>query len=67
MTATEPDLRRRLGAYTQLALTVPHCTEAAIRVWSSIVADVLAVQSALDQRRFDVLHQAAFEILGHDH
>ena len=67
VTAAEPDPRRRLGAYIQLALTVPHRTEAAIRVWSSIDADVLAVQSALDQRRFDVLHQAAFEILGHDH
>jgi AcrR family transcriptional regulator len=64
---TEPDPRRRIGAYIQVALALPHRAEAAIRVWSSIDAGVRAVQSAVDQRRYDLLFDAAFEILDHKH
>ncbi|MET0474469.1 MAG: TetR/AcrR family transcriptional regulator [Mycobacterium sp.] len=67
VTDTEPDPRRRIGAYIELALALPHRAEAAIRVWSSIDADVRAVQSAVDQRRYDVLFDAAFEILDEKH
>jgi AcrR family transcriptional regulator len=67
VTTVEADPRRRIGAYIQLALALPHRAEAAIRVWSSIDPDVRTVQAALDQRRFDVLFQSAFEILDHKH
>jgi AcrR family transcriptional regulator len=64
---TEPDPRRRIEAYIQVALALPHRAEAAIRVWSSIDAGVHAVQSAVDQRRYDLLFDAAFEILDNKH
>lgn len=63
----EPDPRRRIGVYIQMALALPHGAEAAIRVWSSIDADVHAVQAAVDQRRFDDLVDAASEILESEH
>lgn len=64
---TQLDPRRRIGKFIQTALELPHGTEAAIRVWSSIDAEVQAVQSAVDQRRFDVLLDAAFAILDDKH
>ncbi len=63
----QPDPRRRIGTFIQTALELPHGTEAAIRAWSSIDPDVQAVQSAVDQRRFDVLLDAAFAILDDKH
>lgn len=59
--------RRRIDNFIQTALGLPHGAEAAIRVWSSIDPEVRVVQSAIDQRRFDVLYDAAFEILEHKH
>jgi AcrR family transcriptional regulator len=67
VTGNEPDPRRRIGAYIQVALALPHRAEAAIRVWSSIDAGVRVVQSTVDQRRYDVLFDAAFEILDDKH
>lgn len=63
----EPDPRRRIDTIIKHALALPHGAEAAIRVWSSIDPEVLKVQSTVDQRRFDVMFDAAFEVLGHEH
>jgi AcrR family transcriptional regulator len=61
----ESDPRRRIDTLIQEALSLPHGAEAAIRVWSSVDPDVYSVQAAVDQQRFDVMCEAAFEIL-HD-
>ncbi|MCV7420783.1 TetR/AcrR family transcriptional regulator [Mycobacterium yunnanensis] len=60
----EPDPRRRIDVIIKHALALPHGAEAAIRVWSSLDPDVLVVQTEVDKRRFDVMYDAAFEILG---
>lgn len=64
---TETDPRARIGVLINNGLTLPHGAEAAIRVWSSIDPQVHAVQLAVDQRRFDVLRESAYEVLGNDH
>lgn len=61
----EPDPRRRIDALFQSGLDLPHSAESAIRVWSSIDPHVHEVQVAVDQQRFDVLYESAFEILQH--
>lgn len=61
----EPDPRRRIDALFETGLDLPHGAEAAIRVWSSVDPHVHAVQVAVDQQRFDVTYEAAFEILQH--
>lgn len=63
----ETDPRRRIETVIKHAIGLPHGTEAAIRVWSSIDQDVLVVQTEVDKRRYDVMFDAAFEILGHEH
>ena len=63
----EADPRRRVDLLIQEALALPHGAEAAIRVWSSIDRDVQAVQAAVDQQRFDLLFEAAHEILENKH
>ncbi|MBJ7340429.1 TetR/AcrR family transcriptional regulator [Mycolicibacterium sp.] len=63
----QSDPRRRIETFIQTALGLPHGTEAAIRAWSSTDPEVLAVQSAVDQRRFDVLVDAAFALLADEH
>jgi AcrR family transcriptional regulator len=64
---TEPDPRRRIDTLIQEGLALPHGAEAAIRVWSSIDSDVYAQQLAVDQQRFDILFESAFEVLEHKH
>jgi len=59
----QPDPRRRIDVVIKHALSLPHGAEAAIRVWSSLDPDVLAVQTEVDTRRFDVMYDAAFAIL----
>jgi AcrR family transcriptional regulator len=59
----EPDPRRRIDTLIQVAFTLPHGAEAAIRVWSSVDPAVYPVQVAVDQQRFDILYESAFEIL----
>jgi len=59
----EPDPRRRIDTLIQVGLSLPHGAEAAIRVWSSVDPEVYAVQAAVDQQRFDVMYESAFEIL----
>ncbi|SEH56240.1 DNA-binding transcriptional regulator, AcrR family [Mycolicibacterium rutilum] len=61
----EPDPRRRIDALIMTGLDLPHGAEAAIRVWSSLDPHVHAVQVAVDQQRFDILYESAFEILQH--
>lgn len=59
----EPDPRRRIDSLIQVGLSLPHGAEAAIRSWSSVDPDVLAVQVAVDQQRFDIMHDSAYQIL----
>jgi AcrR family transcriptional regulator len=61
----EADPRRRIASLIQVGLSLPHGAEAAIRVWSSVDPHVHAVQVAVDQQRFDILYESAFEILQH--
>jgi AcrR family transcriptional regulator len=65
--SAERDPRVRIGMLIDEGLALPHGAEAAIRVWSSIDPDVLAVQAAVDQQRFDFLRDSAFEILGNEY
>ncbi|WP_313676608.1 TetR family transcriptional regulator [Mycolicibacterium sp.] len=60
----QPDPRRRIQAIIDVALALPHGAEAAIRAWSSVDAEVLDVQREVDQERFDVIFEAAFDIVG---
>jgi AcrR family transcriptional regulator len=59
----EPDPRRRIDTLIHVGLRLPHGAEAAIRVWSSVDPQVYAVQAAVDQQRFDIMYESAFEIL----
>lgn len=61
---TDPDPNRRVETLIQEALALPHGAEAAIRVWSSMDPDVHTVQSVVDQLRYDILFEAAREIIG---
>ena len=60
---SEPDPRRRIDTLIQVGLALPHGAEAAIRVWSSVDPEVYPVQAAVDQQRFDIMYESAFEIL----
>lgn len=62
---SQPDPRRRIEAIIDVALSLPHSAEAAIRAWSSVDPEVLAVQREVDQERFDVIYESALEISGH--
>jgi AcrR family transcriptional regulator len=59
----EPDPRRRIDTLIEEGLSLPHGAEAAIRVWSSVDPEVYAIQAAVDQQRFDIMYESAFEIL----
>lgn len=61
----EPDPRRRIDALMESGLGLPFGAEGAIRVWSSVDPHVYAVQAAVDQQRFDIMYESAFEILEH--
>jgi AcrR family transcriptional regulator len=61
---SQPDAPRRIQAIIDVALALPHSAEAAIRAWSSVAPDVLAVQREVDQERFDILYESALEIVG---
>jgi AcrR family transcriptional regulator len=64
---TEPDPRQRIDTLIQEGLALPHGAEAAIRVWGSIDPEVYSRQLAVDQQRFDILFESAFEVLQHKH
>jgi AcrR family transcriptional regulator len=61
----EPDPRRRIDTLIQVGLGLPHRAEAAIRVWSWVDPHVYSIQAAVDQQRFDIMFESAFEILQH--
>ncbi|BBY55710.1 TetR/AcrR family transcriptional regulator [Mycobacterium koreense] len=61
--AAYPEPRERLEVMLVAALDFEHGTEAAIRVWSALDPHVKAIQSGIDQGRFEALHDAATEIL----
>ncbi|NKQ51955.1 TetR/AcrR family transcriptional regulator [Amycolatopsis sp. K13G38] len=52
----EPD--ERLRKLADMAMTVPHEAEAAIRAWSKVDPMVQAVQDEVDQLRLDLLRRA---------
>ena len=58
-----PDPRKRIEAIIEVALSLPHSAEAAIRSWSSVDPDVLAVQREVDQQRFEILYESALDIV----
>ncbi|ORV50960.1 TetR family transcriptional regulator [Mycolicibacter engbaekii] len=58
-----PDPRQRLDTLMQLGLTLPHSAESAIRAWGSADPRVHAVQAEVDQHRYDIVFEAAVEIL----
>ena len=59
----ERDPRRRIDTLIQEGLSLPHGAEAAIRVWSAVDPEVQPIQAAVDQQRFDIMYDSAFEIL----
>ena len=59
----EHDPRRRLDMLVHVGLNLPHSAEAAIRAWSSADPGVHAAQVEVDRARYDVLREAALEIL----
>lgn len=61
---TESDPRRRISALIEVALTLPHNAEAAIRAWSSVDPDVARVQAEVDQQRFDIICDSALALVG---
>lgn len=61
---SQPTPRKRIEAIIAIALTLPHSAEAAIRAWSSVDTEVLAIQREVDQQRYDVIHESAFELVG---
>lgn len=61
---TEADPRRRIEAAIDVALSLPHNAEAAIRAWSSVDPDVLRVQTEVDRERFEILYNSALAIVG---
>lgn len=61
---TEPDPRKRIDGVVEIGRALPHRAEAAIRAWSAVDPRVHAVQMEVDRQRFEVLRDAALEILG---
>lgn len=59
----ESDPRRRIEAIIEVALSLPHGAEAAIRSWSSVDPHVHKVQTEVDQQRFQVLYDSAIDIV----
>lgn len=59
----ESDPRKRIDRLIGVGLALPHGAEAAIRVWSSVDPHVYPVQAAVDEQRFDIMYESAFEIL----
>lgn len=62
---SEPNARKRIEAAIAVALTLPHGAEAAIRAWSSVDPEVLAVQREVDQQRYDIIYESALDIVRH--
>ncbi len=61
---SQPDPRKRIDEVIAVGMALPHGAEAAIRSWSSVDPMVRSAQEDVDRQRFQVLHDAAMEILG---
>ncbi|CAJ1505793.1 TetR/AcrR family transcriptional regulator [[Mycobacterium] kokjensenii] len=61
-----PDPRQRVGSLIEIAMTLPHGAEGAIRSWSSADPRVYEVQAEVDRQRYDIVYQSAREVLQHD-
>jgi AcrR family transcriptional regulator len=61
---TQADPRRRIEAAIDVALSLPHNAEAAIRAWGAVDPDVFRVQTEVDRERFEILYNSALEIVG---
>lgn len=59
----QPSPRKRIEAIIDVAVSLPHSAEAAIRAWSSVDPDVYAVQLEVDRQRFEITYESAFEIV----
>ncbi|MFJ2758986.1 TetR/AcrR family transcriptional regulator [Nocardioides sp. NPDC087217] len=55
LVAAEPDPIHRLKMLHDVAMSLPHRAEAAIRAWSAIDPSVRAVQAAVDEERYQVV------------
>jgi len=62
----EPDRGKRMQMIIAVALSLPHSAESAIRAWSSVDPEVLAVQREADRQRFTVCYDYAMEVVN-DH
>lgn len=60
------DPRARIDKLIQVGLSLPHEADAAIRTWASVDPNVQMAQVEVDAERFEVIRDAAEEILGHD-
>ncbi|WP_145986092.1 TetR/AcrR family transcriptional regulator [Pseudonocardia sp. EC080619-01] len=60
--AVPQDALQRLDLLRELARTVPHDAEAAIRAWGTVDPVVAAAQRAVDQRRLAVIEAAVGEV-----
>ncbi|MGZ8178513.1 TetR/AcrR family transcriptional regulator [Williamsia sp. SKLECPSW1] len=61
---SETDPRRRIDILRGIAMSLPYHAEAAIRTWSSLDAEVRAVQREVDASRYEVLVESAEAIMG---
>ena len=59
----QPDPRKRIESIIEVALSLPHGAEAAIRSWSAVDPEVHAVQLEVDQQRFEITYESAFQIV----
>ncbi|KXO92859.1 TetR family transcriptional regulator [Tsukamurella pulmonis] len=59
-----PDARERLLSLIDTGMTLPHATEAAIRVWAAHDPEVAQHQAQVDRERRDVIAEAYTEVLG---
>lgn len=62
---SQPEPRKRIEAIIEIAVALPHSAEAAIRAWGAVDPEVHAVQLEVDQQRFEITFESAFEIV-HD-
>ncbi|WP_036555152.1 TetR/AcrR family transcriptional regulator [Nocardioides insulae] len=58
------DLPARVEALTEIALTLPHASEAAIRVWAAHDPEVAAIQTEVDAQRRDFIADTYVSIGG---
>lgn len=60
------DPRERLDKIIQVGLNLPHKADSAIRTWASVDPEVHAAQVEVDFQRFEVIRNAAREVIQND-